>query len=97
MEESEDDSKSAMVINDQLHQSKITKRSDPNKTESSFISNLVGSVQSQSQRKKVSPGPSSGEFYEPMSKKKEQSSKPISYLQSKDGIDDYHDEFEEDN
>ena len=44
MEESEDDSKSAMVINDQLHQSKITKRSDPNKTESSFISNLVGSV-----------------------------------------------------
>ena len=44
MEESEDDSKSAMVINDQFHQSKITKRSDPNKTESSFISNLVGSV-----------------------------------------------------
>ena len=44
MEESEDDSKSAMVINDQLHQSKIAKLSDPNKTESSFISNLVGSV-----------------------------------------------------
>lgn len=46
MEEYEDDSKSAMVINpnDQSEQSKITKRSDPNKTESSFIINLVGSV-----------------------------------------------------
>jgi hypothetical protein len=55
-------------------------------------------MKSQSQRKKVSPGPSSVEFYEPISlKKKDESSKPITQMQSKDGLDDYHDEFEEDN